>query len=102
MPTTMISIEVRYFGNLTRRQKRALCEDVIRRTELRLPELLRASDVTYREGRSRVCVLLPDTSREDAEIVVDRMRRAMDLELLPTVATVAIEVSTSGGPSKPA
>lgn len=101
MPITMMSIEVEYFGDLTRRQKRALCEDVIRRIELKLPNLLRASDVTYREGRDRVCVLLPDTCREDAQIVVDRVRRAMEFELLPTKATVSIALSSAGDTTSP-
>ena len=101
-PITLMSIEVEYFGDLSRRQKRALCEDVIRRTELRLPNLLRLSDVTYREGRGRVCVLLPDTSPDDAEIVVSRVRRAMEFELLPTKATVSITLSEAGDQSPPA
>jgi len=96
MPITLMSIEVEYFGDLTRRQKRDLCEDVIRRTELKLPDLLRASDVTYREGRDRVCVLLPDTSFDGAGIVVDRVRRAMEFELLPTKAAVSITLSEAG------
>ncbi len=96
MPITVMAIEVEYFGDLTRREKRALCEDVIRRIELKLPNLLRASDVTYREGRARVCVLLPDTSSEDAQIVEARVRRSLDFELLPTKATVAIALSSAG------
>jgi len=102
IPITLMSIEVEYFGDLSRRQRRALCEDVIRRTELKLPALLRASDVTYREGRDRVCVLLPDTTREGADVVVDRVRRAMEFELLPTQATVAITLSEAGHSSEPA
>jgi len=102
MPITLMSIEVEYFGDMSRRQKRALCEDVIRRTELRLPNLLRVSDVTYREGRDRVCVLLPDTSRDDAGIVVLRVRRAMEFELLPTKATVSIALSEAGESSSAA
>ncbi len=98
---TMMAIEVEYFGNLTRRQKRALCEDVIRRIELKLPNLLRASDVTYREGRDRVCVLLPDTSCDEARVVVERVRRAMEFELLPTKATVSIALSSAGDTTSP-
>ncbi len=97
----MMTIEVEYFGDLTRKQKRALCEDVIRRIELRLPTLLRVSDVTYREGRERVCVLLPDTSLDDAGVVVERVRKAMDYELLPTKATVTIGLSTPGEAPSP-
>ena len=96
IPITMMSIEVQYFGDLTRRQRRALCEEVIGRIELLLPDLLRTSDVTYRERRDRVCVLLPGTTTEDAEVVVARVRRAIDVEVLPTQATVAITLGAAG------
>ncbi len=96
LPITMMSIEVQYFGDLTRRERRGLLEDVLRRIDLKLPLLLRASDVSYREGKGRVCVLLPDTSPVDAEVVVERVRRSLEFELLPTNATVTIKLGTAG------
>lgn len=98
--TSMLFIEIEYFGVVGRARRRALCDELLHRLSLVLPGLLRQSDVTYREDRSRLCVLLPDTAPSDAELVAVRLRRAIETEVLPTAASVSITVaSTLGAPT---
>jgi diguanylate cyclase (GGDEF)-like protein/PAS domain S-box-containing protein len=76
-PVALALMDVDYFKRVNDRYGHATGDLVLKSVAVAARNELRAADVLARYGGEEFVVLLPETTRDDAERVIERMRRAI-------------------------
>lgn len=97
--TATLMVDVDHFKKFNDDHGHAVGDEVLRRVGEALSAEFRRKDVPYRYGGEEFCVILTDTTHDEALVAGERARRAIhDIELpVPGVVTASVGVST--GPS---
>jgi diguanylate cyclase len=77
-PLALVMLDVDHFKSINDRFGHPVGDEAIRRVAGLVRASIRASDVAGRYGGEEFCVLLPDTSLEDAHVVAERIRRTIE------------------------
>jgi two-component system cell cycle response regulator len=83
-PLSCVMVDVDFFKRINDVHGHATGDEVIRRVGQTLLEACRTSDVVCRYGGEEFCVLLPETTEENAVVWANRMRQK--------IAALAIEI----------
>lgn len=96
-PTAVIMVDVDHFKSVNDNFGHHKGDEVLRTIGNMLANQVRFNDIVYRYGGEEFCILLPDSSTEDAEHVADRIVRAARQIRLPDGQhmTVSIGVADS-------
>ena len=98
-PTAMLMIDVDRFTVFNDTHGHAAGDDVLRRVGDAIAAHVRSNDVPYRYGGEQFCVLLPDAGADEAGIVAERVRRAIESIESPYGTSVTASVGVASGPS---
>jgi diguanylate cyclase (GGDEF)-like protein len=82
-PLAAIMIDVDHFKHFNDTNGHAAGDEALRRVASLLADNVRPGDVVYRYGGEEFCVLLPGTSLEDAVVVAERVRTAVEAADIP-------------------
>ena len=98
-PTATLLIDVDSFSNYDGKSGSASGNQILERVSWVIMSTVRMTDVVYRHGPSTFCVLLPNTSDEDALAAAERIRR--NVQRMPLLAesraTISVGVATGAG-----
>jgi diguanylate cyclase (GGDEF)-like protein/PAS domain S-box-containing protein len=81
-PTSLLLLDVDYFGELAADHGQAVGDQVLRRVAVVLREGVRALDRPARWDRERFAIVLPETDADGARVVADRLRARVSLDRL--------------------
>ena len=98
-PTAMLMIDIDNFKMFNDTHGHAAGDDVLRRVGDAIAASVRCDDVAYRYGGEEFCVLLPDTTADEAGGVAERVRRAIEAIEAPYGTRVTASVGVASGPS---
>ena len=98
-PTAMLMIDVDRFTAFNDTHGHAAGDDVLRRVGDAIAAHVRSNDVPYRYGGEQFCVLLPGAGTDEAGIVAERVRRAIESIESPYGTNVTASVGVASGPS---
>jgi len=98
-PTAMLMIDIDNFKMFNDTHGHAAGDDVLRRVGDAIAASVRCDDVAYRYGGEEFCVLLPDTTADEAGGVAERVRRAIEAIEAPYGTNVTASVGVASGPS---
>jgi len=90
-------VDVDHFKRLNDEFGHLLGDEVLRQVACLLSQLLRKSDVVCRYGGEEFVVLLPQTSTEQALLVAEKLRRAIEewkFPGVPRAVTISVGVAT--------
>lgn len=99
-PLSLLLIDLDYFKHVNDTYGHPCGDDVLRKVSQQLRCISRATDIVARIGGEEFCLLMPNTTVNDAESVAERIRHDIALEPLshldtPFQQTVSIGVTTS-------
>jgi diguanylate cyclase (GGDEF)-like protein len=99
-PVTLLLLDLDYFKHVNDSYGHPCGDDVLRRVSQQLRNVSRATDIAARIGGEEFCLLMPDTTVDDAEIVAERIRHAIAIEPFTHLnthfqQTVSIGLTTS-------
>ncbi|MDR5899638.1 GGDEF domain-containing protein [Halomonas vilamensis] len=99
-PLSLLLLDLDYFKHVNDTYGHPAGDDVLRKVSQQLRNISRATDIVARIGGEEFCVLMPNTTVDDAESVAERIRHAIALEPLTHLGanlqqTVSIGVTTS-------
>jgi diguanylate cyclase (GGDEF)-like protein len=97
--TAALMIDVDHFKNFNDTYGHACGDDVLRKVSSAIDANLRRGDVAYRYGGEEFSVLLPGTDNVNAEIVAERVRRAIEMIPLDFDTRVTASVGVASGTS---
>lgn len=98
-PTATLMIDVDDFNTYDGRKGSASKNQILERVSWVIMSTVRTTDVVYRHGPRTFCVLLPNTTDEDALAAAERIRgnvQKMPL-LAESSATISVGVATGAG-----
>ena len=81
-PTSLLLLDVDYFGELAADHGQAAGDEVLRRVAVVLRDSVRALDRPARWDRERFAIVLPETDADGARVVADRLRSRISLDRL--------------------
>ncbi len=82
-PMAAIMIDIDHFKNFNDTNGHAAGDEALRRVAAVLAENVRPGDVAYRYGGEEFCVLLADTLADEAGVVAERLRAAVESVDIP-------------------
>ncbi|MCR4336320.1 MAG: GGDEF domain-containing protein [Candidatus Omnitrophica bacterium] len=96
---SFLMIDVDYFKNYNDQHGHLVGDQLLREITRIIQENVREIDMVGRYGGEEFCVILPDTGQEDAYLVAERIRQAMESQAikvydLSLTATVSIGIAT--------
>lgn len=93
-PLTMMMMDVDFFKNINDTRGHAAGDEVLRQLGNILPESMREADLVGRYGGEEFCMLLVDTSLEDARKSAERLRqRIEELPIYHEAQRIAVTIS---------
>jgi diguanylate cyclase (GGDEF)-like protein len=99
-PNAVIMVDVDHFKSVNDSFGHPHGDEVLRAIGEMLANQIRYDDVVYRYGGEEFCILLPNTSTDDARIVADRIVKAARSVTLPDgrhmTVSVGVAASTKG------
>jgi len=98
-PTASLMIDVDHFKTFNDTHGHATGDEVLRLVGATLTRLFRRIDVPYRYGGEEFCVLLPDSSEEQALQAGERIRAAIQAIELPIPERITVSIGVSIGPT---
>ncbi len=98
--TATLMVDVDHFKKFNDTHGHALGDEVLRRVGAALSNEFRKTDVPYRYGGEEFCVLLHDTTPQEAHAAGERARAAIAAIQLPVDAQVTASVGVSTGSSR--
>lgn len=105
-PLALVMLDVDHFKSINDRFGHPVGDAAIRRVAGLVRASIRSSDVAGRYGGEEFCVLLPDTSLEDAYVVAERIRRTIESASIEAAGhairctvSVGVAVADTGAPA---
>ncbi len=95
-PTAVIMVDVDDFQSVNAAVGHLEGDEILRRVGAMLAELVRRDDVIYRYGGEEFCILLPDSSIDEAASVAARIVEAARTIELPGGANITVSVGVAG------
>jgi len=95
VPFSVLLLDVDHFKRVNDTHGHDVGDQVLQGVARQLKASVRASDFVARFGGEEFLVILPDTGTLEAEIVAEKIRRAVDTCELPVVGRVTVSVGLS-------
>lgn len=96
-PLCAIMIDIDYFKNFNDKYGHAIGDSVLKTVASVIKENLREYDIPSRYGGEEFCILLPQTSIEEAKVVADRLCAAVDETKLSVSDDQTLHITISVG-----
>jgi len=95
VPFSVLLLDVDHFKRVNDTHGHDVGDQVLQDVARQLKSSVRASDFVARYGGEEFLVLLPDTGALDAEVVAEKVRRAVAASVHPLVGQVTVSVGVS-------
>ncbi len=96
-PLSVLMMDLDHFKNVNDNYGHAAGDAVLREFARRLGVSVRQADIRCRYGGEEFCVLLPETGEEGAQVIAERIRKAVEQLLFPINRDKEIPVTVSIG-----
>ena len=96
-PTAVLMVDVDHFKTVNDTHGHSVGDLVLSEVATVLSASVRSGDVAYRYGGEEFCVLLPDTSDAEAELVAERIRDNISRHRIDVGTTSPLSVTASVG-----
>lgn len=96
-PLSVLMMDLDHFKNVNDNYGHAAGDAVLREFARRLGTAVRQADIRCRYGGEEFCVLLPETGGEGAQVIAERIRKAIEQPLFPIDKDKEIPVTVSIG-----
>jgi len=77
-PLSLMMVDLDHFKSINDRFGHAVGDQVLRMAASQMVERKRSEDVCFRYGGEEFAMLLPETTAQEAEVVAERLRRAIE------------------------
>ena len=91
----VLALDIDHFKRVNDTHGHSAGDHVLKECAVRWKAALRAQDLLGRLGGEEFCVVLPETSREAAEQVAERLRSAVSEPPLPGIAQATVSIGLS-------
>lgn len=98
-PVATLMVDVDNFKQVNDAHGHSVGDEVLRLVGATLHNEFRQNDVPYRYGGEEFCVLLADTTRDEAAAAAERARRAIEAIDPPIAGRITVSVGVSMGPA---
>ncbi len=94
----LLLIDIDYLSRINDRLGQEIGDETIAKIAKLIKDTLREIDLIYRFGGDQFAVILPETSRNEAEIVVNRLREKIKKIVIPNVGAITVSIGMATYP----
>lgn len=98
LPFAVVSIDIDHFKRINDTLGHDVGDEVIRQVGVLMQQHSRQQDALCRNGGEEFVMLLPDTTRDEAMLVAERLRLAMENSPHPTVDPITVSIGIAHYP----
>ncbi|WP_263831797.1 GGDEF domain-containing protein [Sulfurospirillum oryzae] len=99
LPLTLMLLDVDYFKKINDTYGHTVGDDVLTNLAKLILEVVRDSDIVARYGGEEIAIITPNTSKQEAELLAERLRSIVEKTTVATICTTqeVVQVTVSIG-----
>lgn len=99
LPLSIIMVDVDYFKNINDTYGHKVGDEVLKSIAVLILSVVRDTDIVARYGGEEVVIITPNSGKQEAELLAERLRRVIESTIVTTISSTqeVVQVTASMG-----